>query len=41
MDNDRLCVIGLVGVASGAQGVVVVIEQEQPPVSEREKQFGK
>jgi hypothetical protein len=35
MDNDRLCVVGLVGVASLAQVVVVVLEQEQPPVSER------
>jgi hypothetical protein len=29
MDNDRLCVVGLVGVASLTQVVVVVIEQRE------------
>ena len=38
MGPDENCfgVVGPVGVAARAQGVVVVVEQEQPPVSERE-----
>jgi hypothetical protein len=35
-DDYGFGIVGLVGVAARAQGVVVVVEQEQPPVSERE-----